>query len=293
MYPFCRVCKAVLNSPMVVLADMPLTDDFVPIEFSGRKEFLQDIKIFECSVCGLVQNPTNFDHEGYYRDYRYSSGKSAFTQNFMRRYAEVICGEYERLNKRVPVSVLEVGSGDGEQLKQFKRFSAHRVLGVEPSEFLARLALDSGIPTQVSFFGAGTKDSLCESFDICVSSYTLDHVRNPLEYLQAAHALLSDDGLLAFEVHDLEQIVKRTEYCLFEHEHTIYLSASRAVSILRSQGFDVVAVNPLPAKEVRGNSLIVIAQKKPATWKPCGPAENAPGPCLGGVGRASRRPLHV
>jgi SAM-dependent methyltransferase len=259
----CRVCGYSLLASVVSLEQMPLTDDFISTQNFSKKEYLKDINIFECQSCGLVQNPADFDHEGYYQDYQYSSGHSAFVQSFMRRYAEVVCNEHQRLNQRQAAAVLEIGSGDGEQLKQFKLLSVKRVLGIEPSEFLARVANESGIPTQVDLFGANTKDKLTETFDVCLSSYTLDHVRNPIEYLQTAYALLNEGGLLAFEVHDLEKIIDRTEYCLFEHEHTIYLTPSDAAGLIKSQGFEVVAINPLPGNDVRGNSLIVIAQKMP------------------------------
>jgi SAM-dependent methyltransferase len=257
----CRICRKSLLEPVLSLEQMPLTDDFISVQNVNKKEYLKDINIFECQSCGLVQNPADFDHEGYYQDYQYSSGHSEFVQSFMRRYAEVVCNEYRRLNKRQAAAVLEIGSGDGEQLKQFKLLSVPRVLGIEPSEFLARVANESGIPTQVDLFGSHTKDKLKKTFDVCLSSYTLDHVRNPIEYLETAYALLNEGGLLAFEIHDLGKIIDRTEYCLFEHEHTIYLTPSDAAGIINSQGFEVIAINPLADNVVRGNSLIVIAQK--------------------------------
>ena len=257
----CRACGYALLTPVVLLEQMPLTDDFISVENPDRKEYLRDIRIFECSNCGLVQNPADFDHEGYYKDYQYSSGHSAFVQTFMQRYAEVVCNTCEHLHHQRPAAVLEIGSGDGEQLKQFKFLSVPRVLGIEPSEFLAQIASESGIPTQVDLFGAHSINKLKETFDVCLSSYTLDHVRSPIEYLQTAYALLNEGGILTFEVHNLEKIIERTEYCLFEHEHTIYLTSDAAISLIRSQGFEVVSINPLSNNEVRGNSLIVIAKK--------------------------------
>jgi SAM-dependent methyltransferase len=261
----CRICGTVLLKPLLVLENMPLTDDFVLTSNLDRKEYLQDITIFACPSCDLIQNPVDFECKDYYRDYQYSSGYSVFVQKFMRRYAQVVCEEFYRLHLRQPASILEIGSGDGEQLKQFKCLSVSNVLGVEPSEFLAEKANTSGITTLVDYFGAQTKNKLTNSFDVCLSSYTLDHVRNPIEYLRTAYDLLNTDGLLVFEVHDLEKIVERTEYCLFEHEHTIYLTAFFATQLLNSQGFTVIAINPLSTDEVRGNSLIVVAKKNANT----------------------------
>lgn len=257
----CRACQSANLKGIVFLENMPLTDDFISIENQARKEYLKDINIFECQQCKLVQNPADFDHEGYYQDYQYSSGHSPFVQNFMLRYAEVVCEIYKKINGKLPGSVLEIGSGDGEQLKQFKLLSVRTVLGIEPSEYLAQVAIKSGIPTQVDLFGTNTKQLMNEKFDICLSSYTLDHVRSPIDYLEASYELLNDGGILTFEVHNLEKIIQRTEYCLFEHEHTIYLTPENAVNLVKSKGFEVVSIDPISNKDVRGNSLIIIAKK--------------------------------
>lgn len=100
-----------------------------------------------------------------------------------------------------------------------------------------------------------------QKFDICLSSFTLDHVRSPNDYLEAAYQLLSDNAILAIEVHDLTKISQRSEWCLFEHEHTIYMDEIMARSILLKNGFDVVCINPLVDADTRANSLIILAKK--------------------------------
>src|SRR5208282_5399049 len=62
-------------------------------------------------------------------------------------------------------------------------------------------------------------------------------------------------------VHDLGRIVARSEWCLFEHEHTIYLDAAAAASLVQAHGFEVLSINPLPENAVRANSLIVVARR--------------------------------
>jgi len=266
----CRVCSFPLEKSVLKLAAMPLTDDFIRKDAPDRQEYIRDIEIFECSQCCIVQNPADFDHEGYYQDYQYSSAHSPFTKRFMDAYAEVTCKLFSEANGRAPLSVLEVGSGDGAQLSQFTKYGLQRLKGIEPSRYLADIANDAGIPTHVSLFDAQSPARETGQYDICLSSYTLDHVRNPREYLGAAHALLNTGGILAFEIHDLKAIVTRTEYCLFEHEHTIYLTSEDAARLLESCGFQIIAINPIPPSITRGNSLIAIARK--VDTKPVGQA---------------------
>jgi len=240
---------------------MPLTDEFVPANYL-RKEFIHDISIYQCHHCGLVQNPVDFDHEGYYENYEYSSGHSEFTRAFMRSYALAVCEAFRSFHGRNPTRVLEIGSGDGEQLRVFQQLGIAEVIGIEPSETLLRQSEKIGVPSYKGLFSHNMIDNLpFRDFDICLSSYTLDHVRNPADYLRAVHDLLVPRGVLAFEVHDLAGIAERGEWCLFEHEHTIYMDANMACMVVRQHGFEVHAINPLPETLVRANSLIAIAHK--------------------------------
>lgn len=240
---------------------MPLTDEFVPINRRST-EFIRDISIYQCGSCGLVQNPVDFDHESYYEAYEYSSGHSEFTRSFMRYYAQSVCDVFRHIHGCEAQTVLEIGSGDGEQLRVFRQLGVSEVLGVEPSEALVRQSERVGVPAYKGLFSLDMIDRLPhQQFDICLSSYTLDHVRDPADYLRAAHQLLAPGGVLAFEVHDLSRIAERGEWCLFEHEHTIYMDAEMARHVATRHGFEVLAVNPVSVAQVRANSLIVLARK--------------------------------
>ena len=69
-------------------------------------------------------------------------------------------------------------------------------------------------------------------------------------------------GVLVIEVHDLEQIMARRETCLFEHEHSIYLTSDSFARLLDRAGFELLTTELLPAGERRGNSLLVVAAPK-------------------------------
>ena len=257
----CRVCGNKLTERVILLADMPLTDDFVSASNPERNEYIRDIGIYQCGRCGIVQNPDNFNHESYYQDYQYTSSHSDYAKRFMEAYAAEVFDVFSSISGRTAESVLEIGSGDGQQLEQFLLLGVRQLKGVEPSTYLADIANKRGIDTCVNLFGGESLNYLSLGYDICLSSYTFDHVRNPVDYLATAHALLVEGGILALEIHYLQKIIDRTEYCLFEHEHTIYLTAEDVKYMLKKCGFSVILINPIPQHVVRGNSLIVIAKK--------------------------------
>jgi len=243
---------------------MPLTDDFIDVD-NPRSEFLQDIEIYQCDNCNLVQNPINFDYQEYYRDYEYSSGHSEFTKKFMSNYAKEIFDIYKSENGRIPQSVIEVGSGDGEQLKFFGDLGVEKILGVEPSKSLVKQSESIGVLAIEDLYTNNIIDKLGgKQFDICISSYTFDHVPNPVEYLKTSYKILTDGGILAFEVHNVDDIYQRSEWCLLEHEHTIYMNKDSASKLVEKCGFRVIDIDPIGMDKVRANSLIIVGKKTKA-----------------------------
>ena len=257
----CRICESKLHNRVVHLHKMPLTDEFVRPNEIDKQEYISDISIYKCSFCGIVQNPVDLDYFNYYKSYQYSSGYSYLAKNFMEAYAKTVINAFEKVNKRKPQSVLEIGSGDGCQLASFKNLGVSTLFGVEPSDSLGKSSVAVGAHIICDLFTSKMLHKIPKQVDLCISSYTFDHVRDPLDYLNAVGEVLVEGGIIAIEIHDLKKIVERTEYCLFEHEHTIYLDEDNVTELLVKTGFTPLCINPLQTKVTRGNSLIVIAKK--------------------------------
>src|SRR5690606_34793146 len=66
---------------------------------------------------------------------------------------------------------------------------------------------------------------------------------------------------------DLAKIVERREICLFEHEHSIYLTALTLNRLLERCGFELVSDTLLPDAARRGNSLLVAAAPRGHTHR--------------------------
>lgn len=256
----CRICNAIDLQTVILLNQMPLTDEFISKENIGR-EFLADIEIAVCKNCGCSQNVNNTDMDDYYNEYTYSVQSSGFAIHFMRTLAERVKQKYFPSN--IVPKVIEIGSGTGEQLLEFKKLG-FEVLGVEPSEKLANYANSIGIPTLHAFFDENVSSILPENFqsvDLIISSYTFDHIPQPVSVLKKIHEILNDGGIMIHEVHDLGLIKQRNEYCLFEHEHYTYLNGRTMTYVIGVNGFELDTYDLLSQKEKRANSLLVAARK--------------------------------
>jgi SAM-dependent methyltransferase len=259
----CRICDAADLQTVILLPQMPLTDEFVSVENIGH-EFMADIEIAVCKQCGCSQNLHNTDMDDYYHEYTYSVQSSGFAIQFMRTLAERVKAKY--FSTMAAPKVIEIGSGTGEQLLEFKKLG-FEVLGIEPSGKLVDYANNNGIPTLQAFFDEHIGALLPENFqsaDLIISSYTFDHIPQPVAVLQKIHAILSEGGVMLHEVHDLGLIKQRNEYCLFEHEHYTYLNDRTMAYVLGANGFKVDTFDLLTQAEKRANSLLVAARKSKA-----------------------------
>jgi SAM-dependent methyltransferase len=254
----CRLCGSGRLHEVVRFAGMPLTDELISAERLGQ-EFRADLAVYWCADCHAAQTQHDVEVQDYYRDYQYTVSGSAFARRYMQLLAETV---FKWWNLPTGTRVLEIGSGDGYQLSCFQRLGA-QVLGFEPSAELTRMALASGVPTEQTLFdcqGAEQIPSSMRPANVILLTYTFDHLPDPRAFLKLVKDVLEPDrGLLIIEIHDFEKIVERREICLFEHEHSIYLTRLTLRRFFEAEGWKVVTDDLLPANERRGNSLLFAA----------------------------------
>lgn len=261
----CRICRSERLLEFLNLPNMPLIDDYLRKEALGS-ELIWPLKVFLCLDCGMTQTAHDINERNYYDDYSYAPSLSPFTQRFMQRLAEEIWQKYEL---QPGDNVVEIGSSDGSQLSYFKNLGA-RVLGFEFSTPLANESRRRGVDVLQTEFGNGSNQVIPADrlpVQVVITTYTFDHLPDPLSFLHAARKVLDPErGLLVIEVHDLDMIIERREFCLFAHEHPGYYSAQTMQMVMRRAGFELINVNVIPEAERRGNSLLVIATPEGSQW---------------------------
>jgi len=262
----CRICKSKNVEFFLHLDNMPFTDDFVKKENTGS-EFLYPIEIFFCKDCKTLQTQHDVEIIDYYENYQYSVGASGFAAEFMNGIAKKIYDTY--FPNTSNIKVLEVGSGDGGQLVHFKALGC-KTLGFEPSSYLVKVAAERGIESVHDLFTNESIKDLPENFrevQLIFLSYTFDHLPDPVGFLKTAYQILDKQrGIIIIENHDAQKIFERQEYCLFEHEHSIYLTKQTAISLAKRNDLDVIEFDVLPEEKRRANSLIFVMAGNNSVW---------------------------
>jgi len=249
----CRACGAKDPFKFLTLARMPLPDGHTRL---GEDAFATDLSVFWCPECWLVQTQHDLDLSEYYADYSYTTSHSPSVKTYQEEIAEKI---WEKFGLVPGDTVVEVGSGKGGQLKEFKTRGA-KVLGYEPSKQLAEHAQDHGIETHAEMFTPNTV--IPESHPpirVFLMQFTFDHVADPVSLLKALRPFMDEEkGIIVVETHNFLDIVDRCEACLFTHEHTIYPTTETMGRIFAEAGFRLVSTDLIPDGLQRANSLISV-----------------------------------
>lgn len=230
----CPVCK----SPK-------LKDDF---QYEG-------FQVQACPVCHLkLLNPQPSNEvlaDIYGADYfltDYSPEAARKVSEMKRATARLYLDTLEQYSGNRGGKLLEVGSGLGDFLVEAQA-RGYEVTGIEFSSHAvetarARLAGGQG---QV-FVGEVETANLPEnSFDFCVMSDVLEHVRQPERFLKAVHSLLKPGGIIMVTVPSLDSWSAKLlgqKWMEFKTEHLFYFNRANLESLFFLNHFNRVLTRP-------------------------------------------------
>ncbi|MBK8519929.1 MAG: class I SAM-dependent methyltransferase [Chitinophagaceae bacterium] len=121
------------------------------------------------------------------------------------------------------LSVLEVGCGNGIILKQLKKKdSSLKLTGIEPGGHGIVEGIDDEIDIIRDFFPAKQIASL--QFDLIYSLLVLEHIEDPVVFLQQQKNQLTQSGKLIFGVPNCEPFIETGAISIFIHEHYLYFT---------------------------------------------------------------------
>lgn len=198
----CAICGMALASK-IALKNFPLNT----FEVSDQKITLQ---VGECNCCGAVQlinTPLSDD----YLDSKNSIGISTNLREAKKKKLVSFVDDYALRGKKL----VEVGCGRGEHLEIFK---------------------EAGIEV----VGQG-KISTKKKFDCFFTLYYLEHMPDPIGFVNNLFLLLKDGGLGYIEVPNYDYIFKHRIWMEFTKDHRFYYRAETLIYLFKKCGFRIEA----------------------------------------------------
>lgn len=263
----CRFCRTVLQHTFLDLGTSPLSNSYVKAECLGEMEPFFPLHAFVCNQCLLVQLEDCSSPERIFSDYAYFSSYSDLWLQHAREYANMI---QERIKLDEQSLVVEVASNDGYLLQYFLQ-KGIPVLGIEPAENVAKVAMGKGIPTRVAFFGEPTAQLLLEEgkqADLLIGNNVLAHVPDLNDFVCGLKTLLKPHGVITMEFPHVMRLVEENQFDTIYHEHFSYFSFVTVERVFLKHGLILYDVEELPT---HGGSLRIYARHEADQTKPVGP----------------------
>ena len=136
------------------------------------------------------------------------------------------------------VRLLEIGCGTGYLLARLKELGA-KVLGVEPGTASSIHAENAGITVIHEPFEVAKVDG---TFDLIVHTGVLEHVPDPLGFLQRQLSMLNKGGRIALAVPDCDAPIEHGDLSMFVHEHWSYLTQSSLATLIDAVGGRAISI---------------------------------------------------
>ena len=247
----CRSCNTALRHVLVDLGSMPPSNAYLGSAAAIAAEKAFPLQTVVCDRCWLVQLDHDVAPEYLFHDYAYFSSYSESWLAHCRAYAEMAI---KRFALGANSLVIELASNDGYLLKNFVE-SKIPVLGVDPSDTVAKAAIAAGVPTEIAFFGRQTAERLAArglAADLVAGKNVLAHVPDPNDFVAGIPLLLKPNGSITIEFPHLLKLIQHVEFDTIYHEHFSYLSLLAVEALFARHGLRVYDVDEL---KTHGGSL--------------------------------------
>jgi hypothetical protein len=210
-----------------------------------------------CSDCSLGQLGEFQSAEEIFTDYPYLSSTSQTWLNSNRVFAQNLI---ETLGLNSEDLVVELASNDGYLLKFFQE-SGVPVMGVEPANNIADLAILGGIPTTKSFFGLDVARELKTKQlnpRVVIAKNVIAHVPDLQDFVSGLSELASRDTLLIIEAPTISQIISDYQFDTIYHEHFSYVSGLSLKTIFSKFDLEIFGAEYL---DTHGGSIRFFARR--------------------------------
>lgn len=263
----CRVCNGANLHKFLSLGFTPLSDRFLTEQQLNEPEVYYPLDVYLCDQCSLVQLGYVVPPEAMFNEeYPYESSTTRTGREHFGNLAEVIT---QRFGLESSDLVVDIGSNVGVLLGAFKSQDI-RVLGVEPSRNIAKIARERGIDTIDEFFSKTVAEKIIKESGkakVITGTNVFAHVNDLDGLLQAVDLLLEEKGIFVIEVPYLVNLIDMLEYDTIYHEHLSYFSLKPLIFLFKRFGMEVFDVERIG---IHGGSIRVFVRRS----SDCGKSNN-------------------
>lgn len=233
----CPVCGSRDERAVVTVRDVPVMCGAL---FETQADALAaargDIELVVCPSCSMLRNAVYDDNR---MDYDGSYDNSLHFSPTFQRYADDLA---KRLVERYDLrggTVMEVGSGKGDFLRQLCRLGGNRGWGYDQAYDGEQHDADEEV-TFVREFFTGDAPSVP---DLACTRHVLEHVPEPAEILRSIRRASDERSVLYVEVPDVYYVLTTAGLWDLIYPHVGYFTAAALRHLVAACGFDPLEVS--------------------------------------------------
>jgi SAM-dependent methyltransferase len=265
---FCRSCGERLPKPFLDLGNSPLSNRYLSEKNIHVTEPYYPLEIYFCPHCSLVQlDVFEVPEQIFSSDYAYFSSYSSSWLAHCKAYVEMMVKRF-KYNKGS--FVMEIASNDGYLLQYFKEYNIP-VRGVEPAKNTAEIAIQKGIPTDITFFNtAYVKDIVSRNAlaDLIIGNNVLAHNPDLNDFTEGLQMTLKPHGIITMEFPHLLRLMENNQFDTIYQEHYSYLSLHAVRYLFNAHHLEIFDVDEL---STHGGSLRIYAKHQDDRTKELSP----------------------
>lgn len=254
----CRICKNKSLYEFCSLGTQPLANSFIKKQDLPKKEKKFPLKLCLCTKCGMVQLNEVVPAKLMFRNYLYIPSASKTRIEHFSELASTLKGQLKLTENDLAV---DIGSNDGSLLEVYVNLGI-KILGVDPSINLAKVAELKGITTVNDYFTRKTAKKIVRKYGkarAITATNVFAHVDDIHEFVKGIEILLADDGAFVIEFPYLVDFIENCEFDTVYHEHLSYFGVRALLRLFENTTLEIFSIQRML---LDGGSLRVFVQKK-------------------------------
>jgi SAM-dependent methyltransferase len=222
----------------------------------------------QCQECGAVKvrnilknNGNTVFYEKYYRDiYEGNRTKELYFKQELKRGKKILQYIQKKLDLRDVKSVMEIGCGAGGILKSWQ-LNGYETIGFDLGD---HYFVDDPALKLIKGDFASTK----KTYDLIILSHVLEHIEDPVKFLQNTLGVLKPKGLIYIEVPGVFEMHSGDYNRYFQGAHLFWFTKWQLIRILNRLGFEILSSSQSVKIIARKSSYCLIDNnpKKYENW---------------------------
>ena len=253
----CRVCSSKKLTDVIDLGVQPWGNDMINKDEVGKEKKYPLVCCF-CDDCSTLQVRYTVPKEIMYSNHTYLSGSNESMKKHFQKIADHISCSFSFQADSLAV---DIGSNDGTLLQSYKN-NNFKVLGVEASSEISKIANDRGIPTLDNYFDESVARNIVSEkgkAKVISAANVFYHVEELHSVVEGVKLLLDNDGIFVIQASYLPNLINNKAFDIMYHEHLLYYRLENLRTLLAIHDMDIFDYS---FEDVHGGSIIVYAGHK-------------------------------